>query len=125
MGSVTRVCVWYFDIPDESLREIAYTPRAPGNPTLPLNEESMKKILFTKYEGWKYEKEIRLWVDLNLMQQEKDLYFCPFHKNLVLREVYSWREMFAGIGTGQCVRPLTTRAMSKFARVNYRARSFV
>jgi hypothetical protein len=47
--------------------------------------EIVRKILFTKFEHWRYEHEIRLWADL---QNEDDgLYFTDFDEKLRIVEV--------------------------------------
>lgn len=48
-----------------------------------------KKLLCTKFEHWKYEEEIRLFVPLNdtKVRKEAHLHFYPFNNDLVLREV--------------------------------------
>lgn len=57
-----------------------------------LGEKDMKKILYTKYSGWKYESEVR--VQANLVNSEahpedstKLIYFSNFGQDLELREV--------------------------------------
>ena len=45
----------------------------------------VQRILFTKYEHWKYENEIRLWG--SLQNEENGLYFFNFGRNLQVREV--------------------------------------
>jgi hypothetical protein len=47
--------------------------------------EFMKKLLFTKFDGWKYEQEIRCFARREI--EENDLYFFPFGDKLRLREV--------------------------------------
>jgi hypothetical protein len=43
------------------------------------------KMLFTKYEHWQYEEEIRLWAKLD--QKSGDYYFHDFDDDLQLKEV--------------------------------------
>jgi hypothetical protein len=44
-------------------------------------------LLRTKFIGWKYEQELRRFVDLSKIKQEKGLYFLPFDEDLRLREI--------------------------------------
>ena len=44
-------------------------------------------LLRTKYVGWKYEQELRRFVDLSKSKQEDGLYFLPFDEDLRLREI--------------------------------------
>ena len=45
------------------------------------------RLLRTKFDGWRYEEEIRKFVDLSRTKREKGLYFLPFNEDLRLREV--------------------------------------
>jgi len=47
----------------------------------------MKKLLLTKFYDWKYENEMRLFVELGHSTIESGKYFYPFSENLILREV--------------------------------------
>jgi Protein of unknown function (DUF2971) len=51
------------------------------------DENFIKRLRRTKYEGWQYEDEYRVFVSLKGMLKEEDLYFCPFGDNLRLIEV--------------------------------------
>jgi hypothetical protein len=62
--------------------------------TFPSNFESrsdlerfllVRKILFTKFNDWHYEQEIRVWAPLQ--NKEGDLYFLEFDEKLQLKEV--------------------------------------
>ena len=44
-------------------------------------------LLRTKYVDWKYEEELRRFIDLSKMKQENGLYFLPFDEDLHLREI--------------------------------------
>lgn len=61
----------------------------PGKEHLDLN--FMKKMLRTKYRGWEYEKEWRVFIELEDAEwndaANRSLYFAEFGKELVLREV--------------------------------------
>lgn len=51
----------------------------------PIGFDDVKKMLFTKFSSWKYEREIRMWVALD--EEQEGLYFYSFGKNLRLVEV--------------------------------------
>lgn len=82
-----------FDVPDEYLGEVNYSRsrliadveklRNPKDLSLSL----AKKFLFTKYHHWKYENEVRSFVTLEEIDEEKGLYFAGFSEQLTLREV--------------------------------------
>lgn len=41
----------------------------------------------TKFNGWGYEEELRIYVDLSKAKKEEGLYFLPFEEGLCLKEV--------------------------------------
>jgi DUF2971 family protein len=50
-------------------------------------EVEMQKVLRTKYIHWRYEKEMRLFTELDERDTKTGLYFADFSPNLVLKEV--------------------------------------
>ncbi|MFC1635744.1 DUF2971 domain-containing protein [Planctomycetota bacterium] len=52
-----------------------------------ITTELKNQLLRTKYDGWKYEQEIRRFVNLSKTRHENGLYFLPFNRDLRLREV--------------------------------------
>ena len=50
-------------------------------------EEMMNKLLSTKFFDWKYEDEMRLFVQLDHDTVESGKYFYSFSENLILREI--------------------------------------
>jgi hypothetical protein len=42
-------------------------------------------LLFTKYENWQYEQELRIWAALN--ESDGGLYFADFGPSLILKKV--------------------------------------
>ena len=82
-----------FDVPDEFLSPVLYTTQRPQvifNKLLgKINNGSVvvDRIIRSKYKDWEYEKEHRMFVDLNSHPQEGGLNFVDFASNLVLREV--------------------------------------
>ena len=77
----------------KEVQEVVYAETRPrGKSGTSEDEQSIttdiKNCLFrTKYEGWKYEQELRRFVDLSKTKQEKGLYFLPFDEDLRLREI--------------------------------------
>lgn len=47
----------------------------------------LTRLRYTKFDGWKYENEVRQLVSLRSLKPQLGLYFLPFSKDLVLREV--------------------------------------
>lgn len=88
----TGICLG-FDIPNELLVPVIYAKRLlkmevdkktkSPKPT----EDIMNKLLRTKFFDWKYEDEMRLFVQLDHDTVESGKYFYSFSKNLVLREI--------------------------------------
>jgi hypothetical protein len=80
-----------FDLPDDYLKEVTYLrdriPFPEGisdiNEAFPYAEQ----FLYTKFEGWRYEDEVRIFVNLNDNQSELGLYFYDFDEHIQLREV--------------------------------------
>jgi len=73
-----------FDVPEERATDIEYVQtRLP--PPKKLDERVAHQMLFTKYSGWAYEKEVRVYTER--VQDENGLYFAEFGENLRLREV--------------------------------------
>jgi hypothetical protein len=62
-----------------------------GNDSDPfqLTDALKRKLMCTKFDHWKYEEEIRLFVPLDdtKLRKEAHLHFYPFNSDLVLREV--------------------------------------
>ena len=74
-----------FDIPDEKVKKVSYTDKRiklRSNPS----EAEFQSLLYSKYMGWSYEREWRLWVALEEMKDGN--YFLEFGDEVRLREVY-------------------------------------
>lgn len=93
-GEHTGLCLG-FDIPDsdEQLGAVTYSRKRlivdPGifrNPR-ELDEDTVKRILFTKYSHWRYENEVRGLVTLEDKDPEKNMYFAEFSDKLRLAVV--------------------------------------
>ena len=82
-----------FEVPDIHLGEVNYSRKR-----LIADIEKLKNprqfpvsvvqnFLFTKYHHWKYENEVRSFVTLKDIDEEKQLYFAEFSNQLKLKEV--------------------------------------
>ena len=82
-----------FDVPEKRAVRVAYTSKriefdierqlAKGTRDKKLG----LKLLTTKYEGWKYEDEVRFIVSLDEPDSHTGMYFCAFGRQLALKEV--------------------------------------
>jgi len=62
-----------FEIPDDMGKRVNYIPRRlpfPSNPCL----NDAEVVLFTKFNNWAYEQEIRVWAALN--EKENGIYYA-------------------------------------------------
>jgi hypothetical protein len=82
-----------FEIPDSLLAHVTYSRER-----LVVNTEKLKRpnelpqdiatqFLFTKYEHWPYEEEVRCFVELNDKDPTTELYFAGFSNNLELKSI--------------------------------------
>jgi hypothetical protein len=82
-----------FEVPESELQEVNYVPSRklvnfnPSDGKTTLNEESMLQLLCQKFEDWCYESEYRGWANLDEKDNETELYFSNFSKNLRLRKI--------------------------------------
>ena len=86
-----------FEIPeiqDDPKSDVGFVKYVPQLLPFPLHFEQMSEsehdhfaraALFTKFEHWAYEKEIRIWSPL--AQEENGLYFVAFGQDMKLKEV--------------------------------------
>ena len=76
-----------FDMQDNFLKEVTYTRERLPPPQYEedINEAVAQQWLFTKFEDWRYEDEVRVFANLN--ESEGGLYFYDFDENIQLREV--------------------------------------
>ena len=75
-----------FEIPDEWLMKVEYQAKRLPCPTN-IDFDFMKKVLSTKFSHWKYEKEYRIFFDLDPSEEENGLYFSEFSKDLDLKQI--------------------------------------
>ena len=73
-----------FDIPDQVAQKVTYVSDRLKVPETPKLDDS-NAFLFTKFENWAYEKEIRCWTTLETLIE--GLYFLDFSDSLKLVEV--------------------------------------
>jgi hypothetical protein len=73
-----------FDVEEQILKPVTYVGERP-NFEMPPTLENMKQLLFTKFEDWQYEEELRGWLSLDT--REDGHYFYPFDKKVKLCEV--------------------------------------
>lgn len=83
-----------FDVPDEYAIDVNYVE---GRPDIKYSDELLKQgvdeqfalnLMRTKYSGWGYEQEVRMFVGLDeTVREESGLHFFSFGSNLELREV--------------------------------------
>jgi hypothetical protein len=82
-----------FEVPDKPLAPVIYARKPIRIPidkqtNRPrLNEGLVNRLLRTKFADWEYEKEMRLFVQLDHTMKESGLYFCDFSKDFQLRGV--------------------------------------
>lgn len=88
----TGICLG-FDVPDKLLAEVIYAENPmrisvdtkTNRPRL--TERVMNRLLRTKFSDWRYEDEVRLFVNLDHDTVESGCYFYSFSEDLVLREI--------------------------------------
>lgn len=82
-----------FDVPDEYLSRVQYTTQRARvefdqkTRTIVNGQGVTERLLRTKFSDWKYENEIRMFVDLDPKLQEGENHFVEFSNDLILREV--------------------------------------
>lgn len=81
------------DVPFKLLRKVDYSADMfnialrESDSGQDLNEDSMQKLLFTKFEDWAYEDEYRIYARLEKLDTASNLYFRDFDNDIVLKEV--------------------------------------
>ena len=88
----TGMCLG-FDVPDRLLARVINAKRPlkiecdPNSSEPKPTEKFMNKLLRTEFFDWKYEDEMRLFVNLDHDTLESGKYFYSFSEDLVLREI--------------------------------------
>lgn len=75
-----------FEISEKWLLKVKYQTNRLIDPEK-FDIEFMQKVISTKFSHWKYEKEYRLFIGLDITEEEKGLYYTDFSKNLELKQV--------------------------------------
>jgi hypothetical protein len=82
-----------FDVADEDIRPVTYASRRfalHGDPLKPSgapDQESVAKLMLTKYAHWRYEAELRAFVALDSAASEDGMFFSAFGVRLKLTSV--------------------------------------
>ncbi len=74
-----------FDVDNQILKAVSYIKQRPVLEQI--NMEVAHWLLYTKYMGWEYEQEARIFTTLEDRDHASGLYFADFNEQLVLREV--------------------------------------
>lgn len=74
-----------FDVNERILKRVSYVKDRPVPEKIDF--ETADRLLFTKYEDWRYEQEARIYTTLQDPDPKTGLYFADFGEQLVLREV--------------------------------------
>jgi hypothetical protein len=85
----TGMCLG-FDVPDKLLAPVIYAKRLlkmEANPKSKSTKKIVDRLLRTKFFDWKYEDEMRLFVELDHDTVESGKYFYSFSGDLTLREI--------------------------------------
>ena len=82
-----------FDFPDENLSKIVYSRKLLNIDTEKILAdqsfalEASKKLLSTKYSDWRYESELRAFINLQSLVSKNGKYFTKFDDDLKLKQV--------------------------------------
>ena len=92
-GDAHRGVCLGFDLPDSLIEPVQYVKGlhkidvAAARTAQETVDRILLRLRFTKFDGWAYENEVRLFVALKGLQAQSGLYFVPFSETLTLREV--------------------------------------
>ena len=82
-----------FDVADDAIARVEYANRRfkvradPIKSTGAPGQESVRKLMLTKYSHWRYEREWRRFVPLHECERENGLFFTPFAGHMKLETV--------------------------------------
>lgn len=77
-----------FDVSDDIAEKVAYSLKRPAiDLSRGPRESDLGRLLFMKGPDWSYEEEYRVWTRLEDRDPTHGVYFMPFDKQLVLRQV--------------------------------------
>ena len=74
-----------FDLNPQKCKKVKYVKERPRLQTVDL--AVAHELLFTKYVDWRYEEEVRTFVNLNDIDLETKLYFADFGDDCTLQEI--------------------------------------
>jgi hypothetical protein len=73
-----------FEVSGDILQKVNYVKERLPRPAV-LDEEFMKKVLFTKFDHWQYEQEYRMYIDLE--EEINGIYYAEFSDQICLKRV--------------------------------------
>jgi hypothetical protein len=73
-----------FEVSGDILEKVTYVKERFPRPAV-FDEEFMKKVLFTKFDHWRYEQEYRVYIDLN--EEINGIYYAEFSDQICLKRV--------------------------------------
>ncbi len=81
-----------FDVPDELLMSVTYTRKRTTSEKLFSNDQSvkereMKRLLSTKFSHWRYENEVRCFVNLEDKDPHNGHYFFEFSNEMQIKQI--------------------------------------
>ena len=91
--SHTGVCLGIEVIEEGKIRKMVYEPERlmglfdASKPNAGADEESLLKVLTTKYKQWEYEDEWRAFANLDDRDARTGLYYVDFGPTVLLREI--------------------------------------
>ena len=87
------VCLGVDIVEEDKIRKVVYEPERlkslfdSSRPNAGADEESLMKVLTTKYKQWEYEDERRVFANLDDCDARTGLYYVDFGPTVVLREI--------------------------------------
>jgi hypothetical protein len=76
-----------FIVRDDMAKEISYIKRRLVLDIKTVGEKDMHQLLWTKYKGWSYEEEVRLYARLQRPDGSTTFYFHDFDNDVQLKEI--------------------------------------
>jgi hypothetical protein len=113
-----------FDVPAESIVPVTYTAARPQLPPNPgdLTEAFSLQLRSTKYLGWKYEDEIRVFVGLDPTDERKGGYhYSAFGAHLQLKQVIIGPLCDVGASVNAAIKPHAGEVEILRARLAFRS----
>ncbi|MFP3549772.1 DUF2971 domain-containing protein [Paraburkholderia sp. SIMBA_049] len=115
-----------FDVPDGLVECVSYQPKRLKfdidleAPNAGLNPKTVKAMLLTKFEAWRYEKEHRVLAELKDRDEKDGFYYVEFGQQMTLREmVIGVRCEVSQREVATCVGDLDSRVEIRKARLAF------